>query len=407
MTHAEERNSSLHANSTTLNFWQKLVCRWAGRLKAGKLTLRFSNGAERSFVGDETGPIAAIRFNNARAVRRLLIGGDLGFAKSYLDGDWETPDLGAVMELALANEHVLSSVIRANPIASLVAFVRHRLRHNSRAGSRRNIAYHYDLGNDFYRTWLDDTMTYSSALYDPPGVVLSDAQKAKYSRIIRELGIGPDDHVLEIGCGWGGFAEQAIRETGCRVTGLTLSTEQAAFAQERLEKAGFADRSEIRLEDYRDCRGEFSKIVSIEMFEAVGEEHWATYFNRIRELLKPAGQAMVQVITIASDRFETYRRDADYIQTYIFPGGMLPSIEAFKSTAERARLKIADAFGFGRDYDRTLIDWDKAFRANWQKIAPLGFDQRFFRMWHYYLHYCAVGFRSGRLDVVQFRLARD
>jgi cyclopropane-fatty-acyl-phospholipid synthase len=407
MSHAEERNSSLTTKHTPLSFWQKTICRWAGRLKAGRLSLRFPNGAERQFAGSEAGPSAVIQINKARAVRRLLIGGDLGFAKSYLDGDWETPDLGAVMELALANEEALASVIRANPVASLVAFVRHRLRHNSRSGSRRNIAYHYDLGNEFYRTWLDDTMTYSSALYDQPETLLSEAQTAKYSRIIRELGIGAEDHVLEIGCGWGGFAEQAIRETGCRVTGLTLSREQAAFARERLEKAGMTERADIRLEDYRDCRGEFSKIVSIEMFEAVGEEHWPTYFGRVRELLKPAGQAMVQVITIAGDRFDAYRRDADYIQTYIFPGGMLPSIEAFKSTAERARLKIADAFGFGRDYDRTLIAWDKSFRANWQKIAPLGFDQRFFRMWHYYLHYCAVGFRSGRLDVVQFRLARD
>ena len=362
---------------------------------------------ERHFAGKTTGPQAVIQFNNGRPVRRLLLGGDLGFATSYLDGDWETPDLGAILELALVNRQVLDSVIAANPIVAGIAFLRHRLRRNSRAGSRRNIAYHYDLGNEFYRTWLDETMTYSSALYDPPGLPLAEAQHAKYARIIRELGIGPDDHVLEIGCGWGGFAEQAIRETGCRVTGLTLSKEQAAFARERLEKAGFSEKSDIRLEDYRDCNGAFSKIVSIEMFEAVGEENWPTYFDRVRSLLKPAGQAMIQVITIAEDQFEQYRRNADFIQTYIFPGGMLPSIEAFRAAADRARLKIADTFGFGRDYDKTLMAWEKAFRANWQKIAPLGFDPRFFRMWNYYLHYCAAGFRHGQIDVVQFRLARD
>lgn len=407
MSHAEEGNPLLHFEDIPLSFWQRLVCRWATRLQTGCLTLKFPGGAERHFGRANTGPTAVIEFRNARPVWKLMTRGDLGFAAAYLDGDWDTPDLGAVMELALANLEALESVLTANPIAASIAFIRHRLRRNSRSGSRRNIAYHYDLGNRFYRQWLDETMTYSSALYDKPGLSLTEAQQAKYSRIIRELGIGPDDHVLEIGCGWGGFAEQAIRETGCRVTGLTLSKEQAAFARERLERAGFSDKVDIRLEDYRDCRGEYSKIVSIEMFEAVGEENWPTYFERVRALLKPAGQAMIQAITIAEDRFAQYRRNADFIQTYIFPGGMLPTVEAFKSAAQKARLTVADAFGFGADYDRTLLAWDEAFRGKWRDIAPLGFDDRFFRMWRYYLHYCAVGFRSRQLDVIQFRLARD
>lgn len=390
----------------SFSLFERILCRWASRLSAGQLTLRFPSGREARFVGETGGPAATIEFRTMRPLRRLAAGGSLGFATSYLDGEWETPDLGAVMDLAIANEARWQGVMKANPFTALLARMRHRLNRNSKAGSRRNIAYHYDLGNAFYGLWLDETMTYSSALFSTPRENLADAQKAKYQRIIEELKIGKDDHVLEIGCGWGGFAEEAIRTTGCRVTGLTLSKEQAAFAQNRLKQAGLEDRAEIRLEDYRDCEGTFTRIVSIEMFEAVGEENWPIYFDRVKSLLSPAGQALVQVITIAEERFAHYRSHADFIQAYIFPGGMLPSIPAFENTARTSGLSIEDRFRFGRDYEHTLLLWDKAFRENWQRIVSLGFDERFFRMWHYYLQYCAAGFRTGRLDVVQFRLAR-
>jgi cyclopropane-fatty-acyl-phospholipid synthase len=386
--------------------WQKSICRWAERIAVGHLTMRFPDGQERRFLGDERGPTATIQLNNSQPVRRLLSGGALGFSRAYLDGDWETPDLGAVLELVAANDQVWRPVTLAGPLRAAIAFLQHRLRRNSRAGSRRNIAFHYDLGNEFYRLWLDETMTYSSALYTQPDMTLADAQREKYRRILTALNIGPDDHVLEIGCGWGGFAEIAIRETGCRVTGLTLSREQATFARERLQREGLADRADIRLQDYRDCSGSFDKIVSIEMFEAVGEENWPTYFERVRALLAPGGEALVQTITIAEDRFAAYRRNADFIQTYIFPGGMLPSFTAFQEQAATAELAVEDEFRFGQDYARTLLAWDRDFRANWSAVAKLGFDQRFFRMWHYYLHYCAVGFRTGRIDVVQFKLSK-
>ena len=390
----------------SFSFLERILCRWANRLAVGQLTLRFPSGREARFAGETSGPTATIEFRTMRPLRRLAAGGSLGFATSYLEGEWETPDLGAVMDLAIANEARWQGMMKASPLAAFIARIRHRLNRNSKAGSRRNIAYHYDLGNEFYGLWLDETMTYSSAIFSTPRENLADAQKAKYRRIIEELKIGRDDHVLEIGCGWGGFAEEAIRATGCRVTGLTLSKEQAAFAQARLRHAGFEHRADIRLEDYRDCEGTFTKIVSIEMFEAVGEENWPTYFDRVKSLLSPKGQALVQVITIAEERFAHYRSHADFIQAYIFPGGMLPSITAFETTARASQLSVEDRFCFGRDYERTLLLWDKAFRENWQRIMSHGFDERFFRMWHYYLQYCTAGFRTGRLDVVQFRLAR-
>lgn len=404
MTHAGHGDPILFAERTPL--WERLICRMLARTRHGRLTVVFPGGREHHFGEGRQGPNATIRFSRSRVLRRIVAGGSLGFARSYMDGDWSTPDLGQVLDLAIANEKDWAKLARPMALMARVAHWRHRLRHNSKSGSRRNIAFHYDLGNGFYRHWLDRSMTYSSAIYTHPEASLEEAQREKYGRIIRELNIGPDDHVLEIGCGWGGFMEQAIRETGCRVTGLTLSKEQAAFARQRLSEAGLADKGEIRLQDYRDCRGQFSKIVSIEMFEAVGEEHWPIYFEQVRELLQPGGQAMIQVITIDESRFEHYRRHADFIQTYIFPGGMLPTLSGFAEIARTARLKVEDCFRFGRDYERTLLVWDKAFRATWPKIAPLGFDERFFRTWHYYLHYCAAGFRTGRIDVAQFRLEK-
>jgi cyclopropane-fatty-acyl-phospholipid synthase len=389
---------------SSLPFWQRVLCRWADRVAAGRLTLQFEGHGEYVAGGQLPGPHATLCIRNAKPVFRMLTGGTLGFAQAFIDGDLDSPDIGDVLELALVNEEAFGKILSSSALFAGLARLRHKLRRNSKKGSRRNIAFHYDLGNAFYSQWLDRTMTYSSALYETPGQSLAEAQEAKYARIVRELGIGPTDHVLEIGCGWGGFAEHAIRATGCRVTGLTLSVEQAKFARERLEKAGLADRADIRLEDYRDCQGQFDKIVSIEMFEAVGEENWPVYFNAVQERLVPGGKAMVQTITIDESRFDQYRRSADFIQTYIFPGGMLPSVTIFERDAGRAGLQVGDRFRFGRDYDRTLIAWDNAFTHNWSSIEPLGFDRRFYRMWRLYLHYCAVGFRVGRIDVVQFRL---
>lgn len=405
MSQAEQQAPTFLAPRRT--FWQQLVCRWADRIDRGRILVQFPCGGEHVAVGGEGGPSAAIRFNNARPFWRLLTGGSLGFSRAYLDGDWDSPDLGAVMELAIANEPALRPVLASSPLIGKLAYLRHRLRRNSRAGSRRNIAFHYDLGNAFYGAWLDETMTYSAAVFKHEAQPLPEAQLAKYDRILKALRIGPEDHVLEIGCGWGGFMEYAVSRTGCRVTGLTLSAEQAQYARSRLAASGLSSRAEVRLQDYRDCEGRFTKVVSIEMFEAVGEENWRLYFDRLRQLLAPGGQAMIQVITIDETSFEHYRRNADFIQTYIFPGGMLPSPTIFRERAVASGLAVSDSFSFGRDYEKTLLHWERAFVENWTAIRPLGFDERFFRMWRYYLHYCAAGFRTGRIGVYQFRLERQ
>lgn len=405
MSHAEQETIPFLMEHAPL--WQRMICRRLKNMTQGRLTVLFPGGYEYVVSGREPGPHAVISLNRARVVRRLIMGGSLGFAQAYMDGDWDTPDIATLLEVAIANEQDWVSVSEPARLVSAFAYLRHRLRRNSKSGSRRNISFHYDLGNRFYSTWLDETMTYSSALFEKPGQSLADAQNAKYDRIVEQLQIGPDDHVLEVGCGWGGFAEYAIAKTGCRVTGLTLSTEQADFARKRLAKAGLSERADIRLEDYRDCRGQYSKIVSIEMFEAVGEENWPVYFQRLNELLADGGEAMVQVITIDESRFDEYRRNADFIQTYIFPGGMLPTISAFRDAAAEQGFAVPDMLRFGKDYDRTLMAWDRTFMANWHRIEPLGFDERFRRMWQYYLHYCAAGFRTDRIDVVQFKLAKS
>ena len=403
MSHAEQGTSTFVAARP---MWQKILCRSADRIASGRLVLQFEGGAEHVAVGAAHGPQAVLTLRRPRALLRLLTGGTLGFAKAFIDGDVDSPDIGAVLELAVANEESFSGLMAPSALIGGLARLRHRLRRNSVKGSRRNISFHYDLGNTFYQLWLDRTMTYSSALYTDRAQSLAEAQEAKYARIVSELGIGSEDHVLEIGCGWGGFAEYAIRTTGCRVTGLTLSVEQAKFARDRLERGGLSDYADIRLEDYRHCEGTFDKIVSIEMFEAVGEENWPVYFEAVRDRLKPGGSAMVQSITIHEDRFHSYRRNADFIQTYIFPGGMLPSVEAFSAGARHAGLEVGHMLAFGSDYDRTLLAWDQAFVSNWPTIETLGFDRKFYKLWRFYLHYCAVGFRTGRIDVVQFRLDR-
>ena len=387
--------------------WQRMICKWADKISAGHLTLYFPDGTGFDFHGKLPGPSANVQIRSKKLFWHLLCGGSLGFARSYIRGDWETSNLGEVLRFGVANEAAFSSILGMPTVSRWLARLRHYLRMNTRSGSKRNISFHYDLGNDFYRQWLDETMTYSSGLFSRHDQSLADAQREKYARILSQMNITQNDHVLEIGCGWGGFAEYAIKETGCRLTGITLSQEQMNFAQQRLAKAGLSERAEIRLQDYRDCNNRFDKIVSIEMFEAVGEENWPVYFDILGRLLVPGGRAMVQAITIAAERFERYRQNADFIQTYIFPGGMLPSPSVFTTLASRYHFTLQNAKFFGADYAKTLRLWDESFHAVWPNIAALGFDTRFKRMWHYYLHYCAVGFETKRIDVGQFLLVRE
>jgi cyclopropane-fatty-acyl-phospholipid synthase len=299
-------------------------------------------------------------------------------------------------------EHLLAS--GTGRLSRWLDRLQHRRRRNDRRGSRRNIAFHYDLGNDFYRLWLDPGMTYSAALFAETGEPLEAAQTRKYQRILDRLDARPGQHILEIGCGWGGFAEHAARQ-GYQVTGVTLSREQLAHAQERIATAGLSDRVELRLQDYRDLTGTFDQVVSIEMFEAVGEQYWPAYFEMVRRVLAPGGRASLQVITIADGIFAQYRRGTDFIQKYVFPGGMLPSVPAFDAAARAAGLAVVDRAFHGLDYADTLRRWDAAFCAARDRVADLGFDERFLRLWRYYLGYCEAGFRTGRVDLMQVALA--
>ncbi len=378
----------------------------AARLQAGHLQLVTPRGERHLFGDARQQPGAELHIHDWRACERILRAGDIGLGEAYRDGWCDSPDLVHLLQLALANETVIDHVIHGNALARLWYRFRHLLNRNSRRGSRRNIHAHYDLGNDFYGLWLDQGMTYSSALFAGDLTqTLAQAQTAKYQRIIDTLQIRPGQRVLEIGCGWGGFAEHAAR-LGIHVHGITISSAQLEYAQCRLTDAGLSDRAHLEMIDYRDLRGQYDHVVSIEMFEAVGERYWPQYFHTVCERLKPGGSALVQTITIADSHFERYRAGSDFIQQFIFPGGMLPSPTVFAREAAQAGLKLAGCHAFGRDYAETLRRWRNAFESMRETVAGQGFDDAFIRLWRLYLVYCEVGFESGRTDVVQFHLRR-
>lgn len=383
----------------------RLLLKLLTRIRVGRLQLVTPDGASFHFDGEEVGPEGVIRIRDLAAVRRTLMGGDLGLAEAYMDGQWETPDLMAFLELGLLNLQAFA-VGEPGRLKRMLDALVHAFRRNTRRGARRNIQYHYDLGNEFYRLWLDETLTYSSAVFEHPEQTLAEAQRSKYRRLIGKLKLGPAHHLLEIGSGWGGFALHAARETGCRVTSITLSEQQLQEARARAEAAGLADRVKFELVDYRDVQGEFDRIVSIEMFEAVGEHYWEDYFRAVHARLKPGGRAAFQIITIDDAAFEGYRRSVDFIQRYIFPGGMLPSPSAWEHCVQRAGLRTEDRDFHGQDYARTLRIWDRQVHAAEPAIRALGFDARFLRMWHYYLAYCQAGFSTGHVDLMQTVLTR-
>jgi len=381
-----------------------------GDLKLGDLRVVWCDGTEHDFHGDEPGPYGEIAIRDPAAARRMVLGGSIGFAEGYLDGTWTTPDLVALLGLLSANivarGHHHRSPLR--PMHNLL----HLLRTNTRRGAQKNIAYHYDLGNDFYRLWLDPSLTYSCGLFEEgiaspaarPIAALEQAQRAKWDRLLSLIDPVPGSSLLEIGCGWGGFAIHAAQTRACRVTGITLSEEQLALATQRARESGLADRVQFRLQDYRDVRETFDHIASIEMFEAVGEVYWPVFFRQLRACLRPGGRAALQVITIDDRRFDTYRTRADFIQKHVFPGGMLPSPRVFENEAVAAGLVMEPPSFFAESYATTLSCWLDRFDAARGQIAALGFDDRFIRMWRYYLAYCIAGFRNGMIDVMQVAL---
>ncbi len=391
---------------TALPRYFSAVFRVVQSLNHGRIDFKLPDGRIFRATGKKPGQAVEIVVHNPDCFARLVREGDLGFSEAYLEGWWTASDLQMFMDILLdRNEAVFDGF----PGMSFVRFyerMHHWMNRNTKEQARKNIAYHYDLGNAFYGKWLDETMTYSSAIFKTGQEDMAKAQTAKYASLVDRMAVREGDHVLEIGCGWGGFAEYAAREHGLRVTGLTISREQHDYAVERIRKAGLSDQVDIVLRDYRDETGTYDGIASIEMFEAVGEKFWPTYFNTIHARLKPDGKAVLQIITVANERFEFYRKGVDFIQKYIFPGGMLPSPNALYEQITHAGLKRLGSVEFGESYSLTLRRWHDAFNAAWDDISAMGFDERFRRMWNFYLTSCAAAFQSGNCDVTQVTMTR-
>jgi cyclopropane-fatty-acyl-phospholipid synthase len=375
-------------------------------LEAGRLVVVTPTGQRHTFEGPHPGPDARLEIRDWAAIGAMVRRAEIGLFEAWRDGLLATPDMTALLTLLAVNRRALEGVYFGHPVARWLLRAAHALRANTRAGSRRNIHAHYDLGNDFYALWLDPGMTYSSALFTRAGQGLAGAQEAKYDRLIERLGIERDHRVLEVGCGWGAFAERAAATRGCRVDGITISRAQLDYARARIARAGLDDRVDLRFLDYRDAGGEYDRLVSIEMVEAVGERFWPRYFRMLRERLKPGGRAAIQSIVIEDAAFDDYRRTSDFIREFVFPGGMLPSPRRLREEAAKAGLEVGPMFTFGRDYAETLRRWRAAFDAAEEGVRALGFDERFLATWRFYLHYCEAGFDTGRVDVVQLELAR-
>lgn len=385
----------------------RAVFQLLGRLAHGTLDVQLPDGGQMRF-GSGAAPRAAIRLHDWQVCSAALKSGDIGFAESFIDGHWTSPDLVALLTLFIANRDAIETVVYGSWWGSLAYRLKHLLNRNSRRGSKKNIHAHYDLGNPFYKLWLDETMNYSSALFEGDLTrPTAEAQWVKVRRALAECGLQPGQRLLEIGCGWGAVAEVAARDVGAHVTGVTLSHEQLAWAKDRLERQGLAARADLRLQDYRDIAdGPFDAVVSIEMFEAVGREYWSTFFATLHRQLKPGGQACLQSITIRDDLFDRYVKSTDFIQQYIFPGGLLPSPQAFRAEAKKAGFEVVNELAFGADYAETLRRWRLQFLAHDAQVRKLGFDQRFMRIWEFYLAYCEAAFATGNTDVMQFTLRR-
>ena len=380
------------------------------RMEYGRLALTTPDGITRHFGGgnitDDYPAEAEMRVRDWRVFRDVITGGDVAFADAYMAGRWHTGDLTALLTVVANNQRALEFAFYGRWWRQLAFRLRHLLRSNSRRRARQNVIAHYDLGNDFYRLWLDPTMTYSAAMFGADTKsTLADAQRAKYASVLHQIAPAAGAHLLEIGGGWGGFAETAA-SAGCRVTAISLSDAQTAHARERISRRGLGERVDFSIQDYRDVRGQYDGVASIEMFEAVGERYWPAFFGTLRRVLKPGARACLQTITIADDRFERYRQTSDFIQQYIFPGGMLASPSRFAAEVHAAGLVIQNVYRFGQDYAETLKRWLAAFDARIDQVRAQGFDQRFIRCWRFYLAYCAAGFVSETTNVAQYTLIR-
>ena len=385
----------------------KLLYRVLRNLDTGVLTFTSPEGNSTTFRGAHDGPHADLRFADWDVAKEVLKSAEIGLAECYPDHRLFTSNLTAFLALCALNQRALEKVFYGKPLVALLFRIKHMLRGNTRSGSKKNISAHYDLSNDFYQLWLDRTMTYSAAVFDGNyALPLEFAQTAKYERILQVLNPQPGETILEIGSGWGGFAEHAAKTRGVKVHGITLSKQQLAFANARIAAAGLAQNATFEFIDYRDVTMQYDHIVSIEMFEAVGERFWPTYFKAVHDRLKPGGRAVVQAITIDDAAFPRYRATSDFIREYIFPGGMLAPVNRFISDANNAGLEAGEPYMFGKDYAETLRRWLESVNSQVEKIRPLGFDEKFLQIWRFYLCYCEAGFESGRTDVMQIMLTR-
>ncbi len=385
----------------------RAALRIALKMKWGDLTVVLPDGQALRYLGEHPGKHGILVVRDYKFASRILSHGTTGMGEAYMEGMWDSPDLPIFLEVVARNAEYMREYFHGQGWARFLAKFLHFLNRNSKSGAKKNIEYHYDLGNAFYRRWLDPTMTYSSAKFATPDQSLDQAQWNKYRSLAQQADIREGHDVLEIGCGWGGFAEFAATEVGCHVTGITISKEQLEFAQKRIFEKGLNEKVDIVYRDYRDVEGAFDRVASIEMFEAVGEKYWPDFFGKVHDVLRSGGQAGLQIITIADKYFEDYRSGADFIQRYIFPGGMLPSPTALAAQVRDAGLEWKQNITFGEDYAHTLHEWRDRFLAAWPEIQTLGFDERFRRMWNLYLGYSEAGFSAGTIDVTQVTLRRS
>ena len=376
------------------------------KMNNGRLDFVLPDGRVFRAEGRYPGAVAVLEVKDNDVFSRLIREGDLGFCEAYLEGGWTTPDLQGFMDWVHSDNDEIYDGFPGMRLVRAYEKFRFWLKSNSKYQARKNISHHYDLGNDFYKLWLDETMTYSSALFKTGQESLEGAQTAKYASMVDQMGVKPGDHVLEIGCGWGGFAEYAAEQRGLSVTGLTISREQLSFAKKRIEKRGLQDKVKFKLMDYRDETGKYDGIASIEMFEAVGEKYWPAYFSALQRCLIPGRSATLQIITVREDRWEIYRKGVDFIQKYIFPGGMLPSPNVLRQEVARAGLSYVTSIEFGESYSQTLRRWYQVFNEKWDQMADMGFDDRFRLMWNMYLTSCASTFSSGHCDVTQITICK-
>ena len=390
-----------------MNFWEILLLKGIKKFSYGSIQIEFSDGYIENIKAKKPGPKAMLKINKPNAAKEIIQGGSVAFAESYINKDISTDNLTNLIHYCALNNDQAESTFNISILKKIIHKVFHYKNKNTKNQAKKNISFHYDLGNKFYEYWLDKTMTYSSAIFNNKSIELEVAQNNKYKKLAELSAIKNGDQILEIGCGWGGFAEFIGNNYDCNLTAVTISREQYEYTKKRIFDANLSHKIEVLLCDYRNITGKFDKIVSIEMFEAVGKQYWNTFFKKIENILKPKGSISLQLITIDDNIYDVYKTNPDFIQKYIFPGGMLPSDKILKELINKTSLKINSIDSFSKDYAKTLNIWNKEFNKKWDKIEKLGFDENFKLLWNYYLSYCEGGFLSKNIDLKQIKLSLD